>query len=76
MLWGNGIGITFGLLQDFFKLIPLDQDNYYMDYVPIEWNLTVILALNVQIFVLVYLSLFKPLREITKVNPIQAIRFQ
>ncbi len=76
LLWGNGIGIGFGLIQDYFKLIPLDPANYYMDYVPIEWNLSVILALNLLIFIVVYLVLFIPTAIISRVRPIRAIRFQ
>ena len=76
MLWGNGIAIAFGLLQDNFKLIPLDPANYYMNYVPVEWNLALFLALNLLIFVIVYLVLFIPTAIISRVTPIRAIRFQ
>ena len=76
MIWGNGIGIGFGLIQDYFKIIPLDPVNYYMSYVPIQWNFTVILLLNLSIFVVVYLVLFIPTSVIARVNPIRAIRFE
>ena len=76
MLWGNGIAIAFGLLQDNFKLIPLDPANYYMNYVPIEWNLSVILALNLLIFLVVYIALLAPTAIISRLTPIRAIRFQ
>ena len=75
MLIGNLIGIGFGLLQSRFKLIPLDPENYYMDFVPIEWNWLTIVLLNVLIFVVVGLVLGIPTLIISRIQPIKAIRF-
>lgn len=75
MLWGNLIGIGFGLLQSHFKLIPLDPENYYMEFVPIEWDLLTIVLLNLLIFVVVGLVLAIPTLVILRIEPIKAIRF-
>jgi lipoprotein-releasing system permease protein len=75
MLIGNLIGFGFGFLQDQFKLIPLDAENYYMDYVPIEWNLTMILLVNTLTFLLVSLILLVPTAIIARIQPVRAIRF-
>ncbi|MTI32035.1 ABC transporter permease [Xanthovirga aplysinae] len=75
LLIGNLIGIGFGILQDQFQLISLDPENYYMDFVPIEWNNWLILALNLMTFLLVTATLLIPTAVITKVRPIKAIRF-
>jgi lipoprotein-releasing system permease protein len=75
LLIGNLIGIGFGVLQYYFKLIPLDPENYYMHYVPIEWNWGVILLLNLLIFVLVSISLLMPTAGISRISPVKAIRF-
>jgi lipoprotein-releasing system permease protein len=75
MMIGNLIGIGFGLVQYFFRLIPLDPENYYMDYVPIHWDLVAILGLNLLTFVIVVLVLNIPTMIILRINPIKAIRF-
>lgn len=75
MAIGNLIGLGFGLLQYFFKIIPLDPENYYMDYVPIYWDFVAILALNLLTFVVVALVLNVPTAIILRINPIKAIRF-
>jgi len=75
LLWGNAIGILLGLIQDRFKIIPLDPENYSMSYVPIEWNIWVIIGLNAAVFLIVNAVLIIPAMTISNVNPIKAIRF-
>lgn len=72
---GNAIGLGFGVLQDIFKLIPLDPSSYYMSYVPIEWNWPLFLLINVGITFLTALVLFIPVMVISRVEPIKSIRF-
>ncbi|WKN33001.1 FtsX-like permease family protein [Porifericola rhodea] len=75
MIIGNLIGIGFGLLQYYFKLIPLDPENYYMEYVPIHWDFLAIIGLNLLTFLIVALVLNIPTMIILRINPIKAIRF-
>ncbi|MCU0382669.1 MAG: ABC transporter permease [Cyclobacteriaceae bacterium] len=75
LVWGNVVGIGFCALQYYFKLIPLNPQNYYIAYVPISWHWEVIVMLNVLILVLVTLVLLIPTLVIAKVNPIKAIKF-
>jgi lipoprotein-releasing system permease protein len=75
LAWGNVIAIGFGLIQDYFKLIPLDPENYYMEFVPIEWNWTIIFLVNVLTFGLVTLALLVPTMVISRINTIKAIKF-
>jgi lipoprotein-releasing system permease protein len=75
MILGNIIGIGFGLLQYYFQIIPLDPENYYMDFVPIEWNLLTIFGLNVLTFAIIALALNIPTTLILRIQPIRAIRF-
>ncbi len=75
MLWGNIIGIGLGWLQYHFKIIPLDPENYYMSYVPIEWNIPLIIILNLGILVAVHLVLLIPAMFISRLKPVNAIRF-
>nr|WP_262914605.1 FtsX-like permease family protein [Pontibacter vulgaris] len=75
MIWGNLIGIGFCALQYYFKLIPLDPENYYMDTVPISWNIGVIVALNIITLVLTMLAILIPAAMVTRIKPVKAIKF-
>ena len=72
---GNIAGLGLAALQYYFNIIPLDPANYYMSYVPIEFDWLVIAGLNLLIFVLVSLVLFIPTLFISRIQPIKAIRF-
>ncbi|MDE0472260.1 MAG: ABC transporter permease [Ekhidna sp.] len=75
LLWGNVIGISLGLIQCYFELIPLDEATYYMDHVPVEIDIPIVLGLNFLILLLVGLTLFIPASIISRVSPVKAIRF-
>uniref|UniRef100_UPI004048712B ABC transporter permease n=1 Tax=Roseivirga sp. TaxID=1964215 RepID=UPI004048712B len=75
LLVGNAIAIGFGLLQDQFHLIPLDAENYYMDYVPIYWDWPVTIGLNFLTLLLVTFVLIIPTAIIARINPVKAIKF-
>ncbi|TDQ18666.1 lipoprotein-releasing system permease protein [Algoriphagus boseongensis] len=75
LILGNLIGLGIGLLQDQFHLIPLDPSNYYMSYVPIDWNWPVFMALNIGIAILTSLVLWIPVIVISRIDPIKSIRF-
>jgi lipoprotein-releasing system permease protein len=75
MLWGNVVGLGFCAIQYYFKLIPLDPENYYMDTVPIKWNFNIILLLNLITLVLTMLAILIPAAMISRIKPVKAIKF-
>jgi lipoprotein-releasing system permease protein len=75
MLWGNIAGVGFCLLQYYFKVIPLDPENYYMSSVPIEWNFEVLGLINLMTFTLIALVMFIPVFVISKIKPVKSIKF-
>jgi len=75
LVFGNAIGLGLCFLQDQFRFIPLNPRDYYMSYVPIGWDWTMVLFLNLLIFVVVTVVLWVPTAIIAKVSPIKAIRF-
>ncbi|TAE76117.1 MAG: ABC transporter permease [Bacteroidetes bacterium] len=75
MVWGNSIGLGLCALQYFTKIMPLDAENYYMAAVPIAWDWWAIFGVNFLIFVLIAVILLLPTWIITKIRPIQALRF-
>ena len=75
LFWGNSIGLGLALIQFYFKIIPLDQENYYMDSVPINFDFWVIIGVNFLTCLLIGLSFFIPISIINRIEPIQAVRF-
>ncbi len=75
LLWGNALGIGLCAVQHYFRLVPLDPENYYMSFVPIAWDWPVILQLNALLFVLTTAVLLVPTLIIASIQPIRAIRF-
>ncbi len=76
LLLGNFIGLGLGFLQQKFKIISLNPETYYMNTVPINFDLSNILLLNLGTIIICYLILLIPSIIITKITPIKAIRFQ
>jgi lipoprotein-releasing system permease protein len=75
MLYGNLVGLGFCFLQYQFRLIKLNAHDYYMSYVPVEWDWATVILLNVIVFVVVSLVLLLPTRFIARIQPVKAIRF-
>lgn len=75
MLIGNALALGFGWLQDKYRLIPLDPENYYMSFVPIYWNWPVFIILNILVLIVTSLVLFLPAMVISNIQPIKSIRF-
>jgi len=75
MLIGNAIGITLCLIQQHYKIIPLDQATYYMPYVPIYFNWLYVLALNAGAFLVCMLMLILPSFIVSRITPIRTLRY-
>ncbi|WP_316248006.1 ABC transporter permease [Hymenobacter sp. BT491] len=75
MLYGNLVGLGFCALQYYFHLIPLDPENYYMNRVPIYWDVKMILLLNAATFLASLLAVLIPTYLISRIRPVAAIKF-
>ncbi|MCS6967302.1 MAG: FtsX-like permease family protein [Cytophagales bacterium] len=75
LLWGNLLAIVLAGLQYYFHLIPLNPENYYMNTVPIWWDWSAFVLVNLLTVVVVGAALLMPTLLITRVTPIKAIRF-
>lgn len=75
VLFGNVIALVFGAVQYYFRLIPLDPANYYMEYAPISWNWGIWMGLNVLVLLIISVVLFFPTAIISRIRPVKAIRF-
>lgn len=75
LLWGNAIGLLFCYIQYQFRLIPLDQQNYYMDHVPVKFDWVMVGMIDVLSVVVTAAALFIPLLIVSRISPIKSIRF-
>jgi lipoprotein-releasing system permease protein len=76
ILYGNLIGIGLGLVQYYFKVIPLDPENYYISYVPIEWDWLIILLLNIATILLILAVITIPTLIVSKMRVVEALKFK
>jgi len=76
MLWGNILGLGICFLQQKFHIIKLDPVTYYVDTVPIEFNIWLFLLLNIGTLLVSVLMLLGPSFLITKIDPARSIRFE
>jgi lipoprotein-releasing system permease protein len=75
LFWGNLIGISLLLIQEYFGIIKLNPENYYVNQAPVYLNLGYVLLLNLLTVTVCFLVLLIPSYIITKISPVKAIRF-
>ena len=75
LFWGNLIGISLLLIQQYFGIIQLNPENYYVNQAPVYLNWGYILLLNLLTVTVCFLVLLIPSYIITKISPVKAIRF-
>ena len=76
MVIGNIAGIAICLMQQWFRIIPLDPANYYLDCVPMQVGLGWLVILNVVMFILSMLMMLIPSAVISRIVPSKSIRFE
>ena len=75
LFWGNLIGVSMLFIQQYFGIIQLNPENYYVNQAPVYINLGYILLLNILTVTVCLLVLLIPSYIITKISPVKAIRF-
>ncbi len=75
VLWGNAVSFILCLIQQYFGVIKLPQESYYVSVVPVNLDIVNILLLNAGTIAVCSLMLIIPSYIITKISPIRAIRF-
>lgn len=76
ILWGNVLGLGMALLQHQFHIIPLDQETYFIDSVPIYFSIKFLLMLNAGSMLFTVLMLVVPAQIISNVDPAETIKFE
>ena len=75
LFWGNLIGIGLLLVQQYFGVIQLNPENYYVNEAPVYINWFYVLLLNIGTVLICLLVLLLPSYIITRISPIRAIRY-
>ena len=75
LLLGNLIGLTLALVQDRFRLIPLDPQSYFVDSVPIFINPVHLVLLNTGTLALTLIMMLIPSALLTRLSPGKTIKF-
>ena len=75
LLWGNITGIGLVLLQKYFHLARLDQQSYYISYVPVNISAWYYCLLNSGTLLVCMVMMILPTLIVTKISPLKALRF-
>lgn len=75
LLWGNIIGIGLCIIQLKFGLFKLPPDNYYIDTVPINLQLSHIILINIGTIISTIVMMILPSHFITKIRPSETVRY-
>ena len=75
LFWGNLIGVSLLLIQQYFGVVKLNPENYYVNQAPVYLNFGYIALLNLLTIIICFLVLLIPSYIITKISPVKAIRY-
>jgi len=76
LLLGNILGIGLCIFQHHTHFFSLDEQAYYVSYVPIDIGLVEVILLNIGTGIICLLALFIPSGLVSRISPIKAIRFK
>ncbi|MBS1532313.1 MAG: ABC transporter permease [Bacteroidetes bacterium] len=76
LILGNIFGLGISLFQSQTHFFKLDEESYYMKFVPIQVNFLDMILLNVGTLVICVLVLIIPSMLVTRISPVKAIRFK
>lgn len=76
LFWGNAIGIGLVLVQQYFGVVKLNPESYYVNVAPVHLDWLYLLLLNLGTAFVCLLVLLVPSYIITKISPVKAIRFE
>ena len=75
MIIGNFFSLIFYYFQKNYKLIKLDKINYYLDFVPVDFNIYNILLINIILLIMIVISIYLPIFFIDRIRIINSIKF-
>ena len=72
---GNILSFLFYYIQNEYKLIKLNKMSYYIDFVPVDFNIINILSINIILIVMIIISIYLPILFIDRIRVINSIKF-
>lgn len=76
LIWGNIIGIGLILLQQYTGWIKLDPQTYYVETIPVEINILLILAVNIATLLICVFVLIGPSYLVSRINPSKSMHYE
>jgi len=76
LIIGNVVGIALALIQKKFKVVKLNEENYYLDSAPIELVFSHILLLNMGAVLIILCFLIIPTFLINRISPVKVLHFK
>jgi len=76
LIIGNFIALLLIALQYFFKIIKLNEENYYTDYVPVVFYPLDFFLINLFTLFICILAMYLPSRYVGKIEAVKALRFK
>lgn len=76
LFFGNLLGLGICWLQGKYKIITLDEADYYLSYAPVDVHLSHVLILNVGTVLVTLLVLTLPSMLVMRIKPVAAIQFK
>ena len=76
MAVGNIIGIGLTALQALTGIVKLDPATYYVETVPVEFNLPVIILINAATLIVSVFVLIAPSYLVSRVHPARSMRYE
>jgi lipoprotein-releasing system permease protein len=75
LIWGNLIAAGLCFIQLKTGFLKLNQESYYISQVPINFQLSHIIIINIGSLIICTLMLILPTYIITRISPLKAIRY-
>ena len=72
---GNFLSLLFYYIQKKYKVIKLNKENYYIDFVPVDYDLISVILINVVLFFIILFSIYIPILFINRIKVIKSIKF-
>ena len=76
LLIGNALAVGLIFLQQKYKFLTLDEENYYTSFVPLDLNWIDILLINVGTLLVIVFLMVVPAQYIARITPVKALTFQ
>ena len=75
LLIGNLLGLGLAYIQKATGLITLDEASYYLSVAPIHVDFWQVLLINLGAFIVCMITLILPSFVVTRIRPVNALRF-